>query len=71
MDFGLWSLLTHGPGLGAGDERLGNRAGGALERRVSRAAIDGEEAGPQEQDGEARAHWGAARQPIEAGPVGG
>jgi hypothetical protein len=37
----------------------------------SRAAIDGEDTGPQEQDGEARAHWGAARQPIEAGPVGG
>ena len=37
----------------------------------SRAAIDGEDAGPQEKDGEARAHWGAARQPIEAGPVGG
>ena len=36
----------------------------------SRAAIDGEDA-PAEQDGEARAHWGAARQPIEAGPVGG
>lgn len=37
----------------------------------SRAAIDGEDDGPAEQDGEARAHWGGARQPIEAGPVGG
>lgn len=37
----------------------------------SRAAIDGEDGGPAEQDSEARAHWGTARQPIEAGPVGG
>ncbi|CAM3489853.1 hypothetical protein [Nocardioides zeicaulis] len=36
----------------------------------SRAAIDGEPE-PAEQDGGARAHWGAERQPIEAGPVGG
>jgi hypothetical protein len=37
----------------------------------SRSAIDGEDDAPAEQDSEARAHWGAARQPIEAGPVGG
>jgi hypothetical protein len=37
----------------------------------SRSAIDGEDPAPAEQDGEARAHWGAERQPIEAGPVGG
>ncbi|MDR7254598.1 hypothetical protein J2X46_003591 [Nocardioides sp. BE266] len=37
----------------------------------SRAAIDGEGDDPTDEDGEARAHWGAARQPIEAGPVGG
>ena len=38
----------------------------------SRAAIDGEEPMEQsEQSGGARAHWGAERQPIEAGPVGG
>lgn len=35
----------------------------------SRAAIDGEPE-PTADDG-ARAHWGAERQPIEAGPVGG
>ena len=37
----------------------------------SRSAIDGDDSALAEQDGEARAHWGAARQPIEAGPVGG
>jgi hypothetical protein len=36
----------------------------------SRAAIDGEDDAPTEQDGP-RAHWGGARHPIEAGPVGG
>ena len=37
----------------------------------SRSAIDGDDSDPPEQDGEARAHWGGARHPIEAGPVGG
>jgi hypothetical protein len=36
----------------------------------SRSAIDGEDSSAAD-DGDARAHWGAARQPIEAGPVGG
>jgi hypothetical protein len=34
----------------------------------SRSAIDGE---PEPEPDTARAHWGAERQPIEAGPVGG
>lgn len=36
----------------------------------SRAAIDGEPTTDEWDDG-ARAHWGAERQPIAAGPVGG
>ena len=37
----------------------------------SRAAIDGEDDSAAGRDDGARAHWGAERQPIEAGPVGG
>ena len=62
---GLGVILDDGNG-----QQVLVRLDSILAVSFSRAAIDGDDGGAA-QDGEARAHWGGARQPIEAGPVGG